>query len=422
MPIAESIKKAQESGSWIRKMFEEGAALKKQYGQDRVFDFSIGNPDIEPPPAFHKALVTLATEDAPGSHGYMPNPGFPAVREAMAKKASRDHQVQIDGSHIVMTVGAAGGLNVVLKAILNPGDEVIVPKPYFVEYGSYIANHGGRMVLVPSKADFDLDVAAIAGALSERTAAVIINSPHNPTGRIYPAETIQALAEVLRRQGAKTGRYPYLIADEPYREIVYENRTVAPILSAYEESIVVTSFSKSLSLPGERIGYIALGPAIANKAEVAGALAYATRVLGFVNAPALMQRVVSHLIDAQVDVSVYARRRDAFKAVLDAAGISYVEPEGAFYLFCKVPPRSSGSPEPGPAAGAGSPASTQTASAQTADTPIDIAFVQHLKDHLILAVPGTGFGSPGYIRLAYCVDESIIRASAGAFKKALASW
>jgi len=458
MPIAESIKKAQESGSWIRKMFEEGAALKKQYGQDKVFDFSIGNPDIEPPPAFHKALVALATEDAPGSHGYMPNPGFPEVREAMAKKASRDHQVQIDGSHIVMTVGAAGGLNVVLKAILNPGDEVIVPKPYFVEYGSYIANHGGRMVLVPSTEDFNLDIAAIAGALSERTAAVIINSPHNPTGRIYPAETIQALAEVLRRQGAKTGRYPYLIADEPYREIVYENRTVAPILSAYEESIVVTSFSKSLSLPGERIGYIALGPDIANKAEGAGALAYATRVLGFVNAPALMQRVVSHLIDAQVDVSVYARRRDAFKAVLDAAGISYVEPEGAFYLFCKVPPRASGSPEPGPAAGTSNDTSAATSAntssaatsaankpvtsaankpatsaaksaaastASIADTrsdPIDIDFVRHLKDHLILAVPGTGFGSPGYIRLAYCVDESIIRASAEAFKKALASW
>lgn len=413
MPIAESIKKAQESGSWIRKMFEEGAALKKQYGADRVFDFSIGNPDIDPPPAFHETLLHLAAEDAPGSHGYMPNAGFTEVREAMAKKASRDHQVQIDGSRVVMCVGAAGGLNVVLKAILNSGDEVVVSKPYFVEYGSYIANHGGRMVLVPSKADFDLDVAAIEGALTEKTAAVIINSPHNPTGRIYPADTIQSLADSLRRHGAKTGRYPYLVADEPYREIVYENRTVAPILSAYEESIVVTSFSKSLSLPGERIGYIALGPQLANAQEMVGALAYATRVLGFVNAPALMQRAVAQLIDAQVDVSVYARRRDAFKAVLDAAGISYVEPEGAFYLFCQVPPRRHQAPQAQDGAAAG---------ARADNTPIDIAFVNHLKDHLILAVPGTGFGGPGYIRLAYCVDESIIRASAGAFKKAVESW
>lgn len=416
MPIAETIKKDQESGSWIRKMFEEGTVLKKQFGADQVFDFSIGNPDIEPPPAFHKTLVQLATEDAPGSHGYMPNPGFPEVREAMAKKASRDHQVQIDGSHIVMTVGAAGGLNVILKSILNSGDEVVVTRPYFVEYGFYIANHGGRMVMVPSKPDFDLDVAAIAGALTEKTAAVIINSPHNPTGRIYPAETIQALSEALRRHGAKTSRYPYLIADEPYREIVYENRNVAPVLSAYEESMVVTSFSKTLSLPGERIGYIALGPKIANKNEVAGALAYATRILGFVNAPALMQRIVAQLTDTQVDVSIYARRRDAFKEVLDEAGIPYIEPEGAFYLFCQVPPRKH---SPAPEAD-----TSLVTTAGTADnpTPIDIAFVNHLKEHLILAVPGSSFGGPGYIRLAYCVDEKIIRGSTETFKKAMKSW
>jgi len=410
MPIADAIKKAQESGSWIRKMFEEGAALKKQYGADKVFDFSIGNPDIEPPPAFHTSLVQLVTEDAPGSHGYMANVGFPESRKAMAQKTSRDHQVQIDESHVVMCVGAAGGLNVVLKAILNAGDEVVVPKPYFVEYGSYISNHGGRMVLVPSAPDFDLDVGAIAAALTEKTAAVIINSPHNPTGRIYPGRTIQALAEALRRHGKKTGRYPYLIADEPYREIVYENRQVPPVLSAYEESILVTSFSKSLSLPGERIGYIALGPRITDKEDLFGALAYATRVLGFVNAPALMQRVVAQLIDAQVDVSIYARRRDAFKEVLDTAGIPYIEPEGAFYLFCQVPPRRHG------------PALAADAATADSTAPIDVTFVNHLKDHLILAVPGTGFGASGYFRLAYCVDESIIRNSASAFQKAMESW
>lgn len=397
MPISNAIREAQKSGSFIRKMFEEGAALKKQHGADKVFDFSIGNPDVEPPAAFHEALVRLAKEDAPGSHGYMPNPGFPAVREALAKKASADHRVSIGGSNIVMTVGAAGGLNAVLKAILNVGDEVVVSRPYFVEYGAYISNHGGKMVLVDSKSDFDLDVPALAAVLSEKTAAVLINSPHNPTGRVYPESTIAALADALRAHGKKCGRMPYLIADEPYREIVYGGLAVPPVLSAYEEALVVTSYSKSLSLPGERIGYIAIGPRAADAAELAGALAYATRVLGFVNAPALMQRVVAELTEARVDVGIYERRKAAFKAVLDAAGIEYAEPEGAFYLFCKVPARASGAGD-------------------------DAAFVSCLKDHLILGVPGSGFGAPGWFRLAYCVDEAIIRASGPAFQAAAAAW
>ncbi len=405
MPIADAIRDAQKSGSWIRKMFDEGALLKNKFGADKVFDFSLGNPDIEPPRAFHEVLVRLAGEDAKGSHGYMSNPGYPAVRDALAKKASRDHQVELDGSRLVMTVGAAGGLNTVFKAILNPGDEVVVSKPYFVEYGSYIANHGGKMVLVDTTADFDLDVEAIAGALTAKSAAVIINSPNNPTGRIYPAATIAALAAALRRHGTAHGRFPYLIADEPYREIVYSGAVVPPVLSAYGESILVTSYSKSLSLPGERIGYIALGPHLRDAPEMAGALAYATRVLGFVNAPALMQRVVAELTEARVDVAIYARRRDAFKAVLDRAGIEYVEPEGAFYLFCKVPPRQAVS-EP----------------AEHTATGDDPAFVNHLKEHLILAVPGTGFGAPGWFRLAYCIDEAIIRASGPAFEAAAASW
>lgn len=396
MPIADAIRDVQAKSSWIRKMFEEGAALKKEHGADKVFDFSIGNPDVEPPRAFHEVLLRLATEDEKGSHGYMANVGFPAVREALAAKASREQGVRIDGSRIVMAVGAAGGLNVVLKAVLNPGDEVVVSRPYFVEYGSYVSNHGGRMVLVDSKDDFDLDPEAIARALTPRTAAVLINSPHNPTGRVYPASTIARLAEVLRAHGKACGRRPYLLADEPYREIAY-GVEVPPILAAYEESIVVTSYSKSLSLPGERIGYIAVGPEVSDAAELLGALAYCTRVLGYVNAPALMQRAVAGLVDARVDVGVYARRRDAFKAVLDAAGIRYVEPEGAFYLFCKVP-------------GDGDKARD------------DVGFVMALKDRLVLGVPGSGFGAPGWFRLAYCVDEAIIAASAPAFRAAAADW
>lgn len=413
MPIAVAIREAQTKSSWIRKMFEEGAALKKLHGARNVFDFSIGNPDLEPPAAFHAALNRLASEDSPGSHGYMANAGFPAVRAALARKASREHNVDIDGSRVVMAVGAAGGLNVTLKSILNPGDEVVVARPYFVEYGAYIANHGGRMVLADSKPDFDLDVAAVGRSLTERTAAVLINSPHNPTGRVYPRATIDALAAVLDAHGTRTGRFPYLIADEPYREIVYGGREVPPILSAYDESIVVTSYSKSLSLPGERIGYIAVGPRVRDADALVGALAYSTRVLGYVNAPALMQRVVAELTEARVDVAVYERRRDAFLSVLAEAGIRCVEPEGAFYLFCAVPPR--GVAESGSAPDKAAPSDDVSPSD-------DVAFVNTLKDQLILAVPGTGFGAPGWFRLAYCLDEKIIEASRGAFVRAVDAW
>jgi aspartate aminotransferase len=263
-----------------------------------------------------------------------------------------------------------------------------------MEYRSYVSNHGGRLVEVDSLPDFNLDAAAIEAASTEKTAAVLINSPHNPTGRIYPAAAIAALADILRRQGKKNGRLPYLIADEPYREIVYNNIEAPPVLSADEESIVVTSFSKSLSLPGERIGYIAVSPAVQDREEVMGALIYATRILGFVNAPALMQRIVARLTEERVAVEVYARRRDVFKRILDEAGIQYAEPEGAFYLFCKVP-GSSGD---------------------------DGAFVKLLKKHLILGVPGSGFSAPGWVRFAYCVDEKIIAASETAFKAVMNEW
>jgi aspartate aminotransferase len=382
----------------IRKMFEEGSALKKIHGPDKVFDFSLGNPDIEPPPAFHRVLLKLAKEDKKGSHGYMPNAGFPETRQALAEKVSREHQVNIDGSHIVMAVGAAGGLNSVFKTICNPGDEVVVPRPYFVEYRAYAANHRAQLVEAETLPDFNLDLDAIGAALSPKTAAVLINSPNNPTGKIYPAQTIARLAALLRDHGKKTGRLPYLVADEPYREIAY-NVDVPPVLCAYSESIVVNSCSKSLSLPGERIGYIAVGPGITDRDDVLNGLIYATRVLGYVNAPALMQRIVAELTFARVDVDIYARRRDAFTAALDGAGIEYAQPEGAFYLFCKVPPRRN-------SAGADS----------------DSAFAEHLKKHLILGVPGAGFGTAGWIRFAYCVDEKLIRASADAFRRAMGEW
>ena len=297
-----------------------------------------------------------------------------------------------------MAVGAAGGLNSVFKTICNPGDEIVVSRPYFVEYRAYAANHGAKLVEAGTLPDFNLDLDAIGAALSPGTAAVLINSPNNPTGKIYPAETIARLAALLRDHGKKTGRLPYLVSDEPYREIAY-NVAVPPVLCAYSESIVVSSFSKSLSLPGERIGYIAAGPDIADRDDVLNGLVYATRVLGYVNAPALMQRVVAELTFARVDVDIYARRRDAFTSALDRAGIEYARPEGAFYLFCKVPPRLN--------------------SSGAAD---DAAFAEHLKKYLILGVGGAGFGKSGWIRFAYCVDEKMIRASADAFRRAMAEW
>ena len=397
MPIAEAIKKSFASASLIRKMFEEGSQLKKQHGADKVFDFSLGNPDVDPPAAFHDVLLKLIQENVKGSHGYMSNAGFPEVREKLAKKVSAEQGVNSDASHIVMAAGAAGGLNVVLKTICDPGDEVIVSKPFFVEYRAYAANHGVKLVEVDSLADFNPDIAAIGAVLSDKTKAVLINSPNNPTGKIYPAQTLADITEILLAQGKKTERLPYLVSDEPYREIAYGVK-VPSVLGAYSESIVVYSYSKSLSLPGERIGYIAVSPGISDKNDVIDGLIYSTRALGYVNAPALMQRAVAELTLEKVDVSVYARRRDAFMKVLDKAGIEYSIPEGAFYLFCKVPPGKNH---------------------EKAD---DFTFVDHLKKHLILGVPGASFGKPLWLRFAYCVDEKIIRASESAFMEAMKAW
>jgi len=413
MAIASAVKDALASSSMIRKMFEEGTELKKKFGTENVFDFSLGNPDLDPPEAFQRVLLRLANEDnagkAKGKHGYMPNAGFPEVRELLAKKASSDHCCTVPPSHIIMATGAAGGLNVVFKSILNSGEEVIVPKPYFMEYRSYAANYGGKLIEAPTQRDFSLDLHEIEKSLSAKTAAVLINSPNNPTGKVYPQKDISALAELLYDHGKKTGRFPYLVADEPYREIVYDGISVPPILSAYKESIIVTSYSKSLSLPGERIGYIAVGPEISEKEDVLGALVYANRVLGFVNAPALMQRIVAELKDEKVAVEVYKSRREAFKEVLGNAGIAYAEPEGAFYIYAKVPEQKLNSEIIGGIHD----------SRYFAD---DKAFSACLKKHLVLGVPGSSFAAPGWMRFAYCVDEKVIRSSAAAFKKAVEEW
>ena len=383
-----------KGASVIRKMFEEGIVLKKQYGQDNVFDFSLGNPDLDPPQKVVDAILEEAKDSSHGCHGYMPNAGYPFVREAIAKKIETEQGVNIKGENIVMTVGAASALNCVFKTILNPQDEVIVPSPFFAEYHHYTKNHGGILIEVPAKSDFSLDLQAIKSKLSGKTAAILINNPNNPTGKIYSEEEIKGLAEILRENNSKTGRITYLICDEPYRAIVYDGAKVAPAFQFYENTVIVSSFAKDLSLPGERIGYVAVNPKSDNPDEFIKAVTFALRVLGCVNAPAFFQKVIAKSWDAKVDYSSYKTRRDKLMAVLDKAGIQYHRPEGAFYLFCKVPENFNGD---------------------------DGDFCDHLKKFLILAAPGTGFGGKGWFRLAYCVSEKTIIGSEKAFCEAMDS-
>ncbi len=389
MTISKKMRSFAENSSWIRKMFEEGAKMKAEFGEDKVCDFSIGNPDVPPPAKFSAVLKELVNDEQPGIHGYMPNGGYPFVREALAERLSKDQEVSLDQGDILMTCGAAGALNVILKALLDPGDEVIILRPFFVDYHFYVDNHGGTVKVVDTDAHFNLDLQAIEAALTEKTKVVLINSPHNPTGQIYSAESLEKLGALLDETSAKYLSSIYLVSDEPYRNIVFDGHEVPALMTATTNSIVASSYSKELSIPGERIGYIAVHPQMAEKGEVLNAMTTANRILGFINAPALMQRAVAELQDQSVDSSVYAGRLDAFCKVLDEAGIEYERPKGAFYLFPK--------------------------------SPIDdVEFCGLLQQEKILAVPGRGFGMPGYIRLAFCVDEEVIRKSAEGFKRAMA--
>lgn len=378
----------------IRKMFEEGALLKKKYGEDNVYDFSIGNPDLDPPAEVVEAIKEIAADTSPMCHGYMPNPGYMQARQAMAEKTSLEQGTAVPADCVIMSVGAAGAMNCVFKALLNDGDEVIVPAPYFAEYGHYCANHGGTLRPVPTKNDFSLDTDAIKAALTEKTSAVIINSPNNPTGRIYSREEIQALSAVLTAHGEKTGRYPYIVCDEPYRAITYGGKKVAPVFPEYRQAVVVTSFAKNLSVPGERIGYIAVNPASDDASEMVAACILATRILGFVNAPAFFQKVIARSWNARCDYSLYEKRCREIMEIMDYAGLQYAKPEGAFYLFVKVPEGWNGD---------------------------DMAFTEHLKKFNILCAPGTGFGGKGWFRISYCVAEKTILNSKEAFYKSVHS-
>lgn len=389
--ISSQMVKYAERSSWIRKMFEEGIRLKQQFGEDAVFDFSLGNPDLPPPAAVKHALTELAEQAGqPFFLGYMPNFGYPDVRRKLADEVSREQGVPVPAENLVITCGAAGALNSVFRAVLEPGDEVLAPAPYFVEYGFYAENHGARLVTVRSKPlTFELDLDAIDAAITDKTQVVLINSPNNPTGAVYSRRELDGLAAILTRHNQGRDKPIYILSDEPYRFLAFDGAEVPSLLSVYPYSIVCSSFSKNLSMAGERIGYALVNPAIEGSEKLVGAVVMANRILGFVNAPALAQKLLGKALGSSVDVAVYDARRKAMARVLDKAGIRYTMPRGAFYFFPEAPGGD------------------------------DVAFCATLQEEKILAVPGTGFGYPGYFRLAFCVGEEIIARSADAFARAV---
>ena len=387
MAISDKIASQISKSSWIRRMFEEGERLRQEFGADNVFDFTLGNPDVEPPASFSRELLELAQTPLPGMHRYMNNAGYGETRSAVAGKISKDSGITVPADNIIMTCGAGGALNVVLKTILNPGEEVIILAPFFVEYKFYIDNHGGVPVEVWTKRDtFQLDIEAIEKAITTRTRAIIICSPNNPTGVIYPAESLKRLGDVVKAASERNGRIIYVISDEPYARIAFDSLQVPNIFPLVESSIIVTSHSKDLALPGERIGYLAANPRMATAGQFMEGAVFSNRVLGFVNAPALMQRLVAKLQDESVDVAEYQAKRDLLVNELGSMGFKIVKPDGAFYLFPESP---------------------------LAD---DVEFVKLAQKHRMLLVPGAGFGAPGFFRIAYCFDITMIRRSLPAWR------
>ncbi len=386
MPIADNMPKMVEGSSLIRKMFEEGAKLKAQYGADKVYDFSLGNPDVPPPPEFKKALKELV-EDEYLNHGYMSNAGYPHVREAVSSYIRAEYGLQIPVDLIIMTSGAAGALNDSLKALVNPGEEILVPCPYFVGYNQYAFVANGTIATAESNENFHLNFSNIEKAINSKTRIMLINSPNNPTGVVYSAEELRELGNILDRASKKFGKRIYLISDEPYRKIVYDVETPS-VFDAYPHTLLVTSLSKELSLAGERIGYLAISPEAEDAFLISQAAAVANTMF-YVNAPSLFQLAVAKSIGAKVDVGIYRRRRDRLCEGLSKAGYDFTKPEGAFYLFPKTPIKD------------------------------DVRFCQILLEERILAVPGSGFGSAGYFRLSYAVPDSTILDSFEGFERAI---
>ncbi len=388
MTISKAVEQAMTGASWIRKMFTQGLRLKQEFGAENVADLSLGNPVMEPPTQVAARMHELAEAEPQGWHRYMPNAGYPSTRAAIAAHLAARTDIPYVGDNVVMTVGAGGALNVVFKGLLDHDDEVICLTPYFVEYRFYITNHGGKIVLVPTDERFRPDAAAIEAAITPRTRAVVVNSPNNPSGVVYSAEDYDALAAVLTRASEAQGRPIYLITDEPYRAISYDGVDVPWVQKHYRDTLHITSFSKDLAMPGERIGYVAVNPASEGADELVGAFTFANRVLGFVNAPALQQRLIEPLLDVTVDMAGYTDKRARLMAALEGAGYEMVRPEGAFYMFPKVPGGMD-----------------------------DVEFVGLCLKERLLVVPGSGFGTPGHFRLSYAVTDRDVELAVDALKR-----
>ncbi len=391
MAVSQKIRQYMAEGGWIRRVFEEGLALKAQIGAENVFDLSLGNPVIEPPTEFKDELRRLASEPMAGMHRYMPNPGYMETRQAVAGSLAEESGLPFEGGDIVMTCGAAAAANVVLKTILNPGDEVIILAPYFFEYLYYIDNHGGVAVVANTTDRFQLNLSAIDQAITPRTRAIIVNSPNNPSGVVYSANEITGLADLLNRKQVEHGTEIFLISDEPYKRIIFDSMDFPQLLPSYDNSIIVTSHAKDLALPGERIGFIAVNPNYPEKEELAAGFSFCNRTLGFVNAPALMQHVVRNLQGVSIDPDYYQRKRDFMHTSLLEMGYDTVKPGGAFYLYPKSPIED------------------------------DVAFTKELLQSNVLVVPGRGFGTPGYFRISYCVEDWVLEGAVEGLAKAVSA-
>ena len=381
-----------EQGSWIRKMFEEGISLKRQYGEENVFDLSLGNPVIDPPEEFFSRLKSIADNPISGMHRYMPNAGLLETREAVAGQLADETMRAFTANEIIMTCGAGGALNVVMKTLMDPGDEFVIFAPFFVEYHFYADNHGGSCKVVPPDRDFLPDLEAFRDAVTPKTRGVLINSPNNPTGVLYSSDVLSNLCEIIREKEEEYGTQIYLVSDEPYRRLIFDNLKYPHIFDHHVRSIVATSHSKDLALPGERIGYIAIHPDCPDKQEIIDGMVFCNRTLGFVNAPALAQHLVTSLQSVTVDVGLYERKRNFLYSKLTDMGYSVVRPQGAFYMFPKAP------------------------------IDDDVEFVDKLKEERVLAVPGTGFGLPGYFRLSYCLKDETIEGALPGLSKAISQY
>ncbi len=381
-----------EQGSWIRKMFEEGISLKRQFGEENVFDLSLGNPVIDPPEEFFSRLKSIADNPISGMHRYMPNAGLLETREAVAGQLADETMRAFTANEIIMTCGAGGALNVVMKTLMDPGDEFVIFAPFFVEYHFYADNHGGSCKVVPPDRDFLPDLEAFRDAVTPKTRGVLINSPNNPTGVLYSSDVLSNLCEIIREKEEEYGTQIYLVSDEPYRRLIFDNLKYPHIFDHHVRSIVATSHSKDLALPGERIGYIAIHPDCPDKQEIIDGMVFCNRTLGFVNAPALAQHLVTSLQSVTVDVGLYERKRNFLYSKLTDMGYSVVRPQGAFYMFPKAP------------------------------IDDDVEFVDKLKEERVLAVPGTGFGLPGYFRLSYCLKDETIEGALPGLSKAISQY